>query len=246
MISRSTPWLVRQAGASRRIRLFCFPYAGGSASSFARWQAALGPTIEACAVQLPGRGARMEEQALTSMQRLVEQMGEVVAQAADLPFAFFGHSLGGLLAFELARHCEQRGLPVPFHIFVSGCHAPRHRRRLTRHHELPDDALIEVLKGFDGTPVEVLQNRELMELVLPTIRADFKLVADYEYRPSEPLRMPITVLAGRNDSFDSEEQVSGWHAETTGPCHIHWFVGGHFFIHSLHSDVLDCVRSRLS
>lgn len=244
---RPSPWLVRETrSAARRLRLYCFCYAGGSASVYAPWQARLDPAIEVCAVQLPGRGTRMAEQPFTSMPALIKALAQVIGSHQDgLPFAFFGHSLGGLLAFELARYQKLHYMRMPEHLFVSGCDAPQYRSPSRRLHTLPDRELIEVLKDFNGTPPGVLQHRELMDLLLPTIRADFALVDDYVYRPGLPLAMPITVLAGRREDR-TVDQVEGWRKETLADCHVHFFDGDHFFILPEQQAVLDRIGAVLA
>jgi medium-chain acyl-[acyl-carrier-protein] hydrolase len=244
----STPWLIRQPGDPRRLRLYCFAYAGGSAARFVSWQADLDPAIEVCAVQLPGRGSRFNEVPYTSMTALIEALGSVIAGQEDRQqhFAFFGHSLGGLLAFELARYCQQHHLPLPTHLFVSGCAAPQHRLPAKGVHKLPDDELIDALKDYNGTPREILENSELMAMMLHVIRADFTLVENYTYRPGSPLSIPMTVLAGKRDSHVSTDQVQGWQKETTSICSIRWFDGDHFFINAERDAVLDCVKTQLA
>lgn len=242
---QTTPWLVRQPGVDARMRLYCFSYAGGSAASYAPWRRALHPAIELCAVQLPGRGARFGEAPYTDFPELVRELGASMGLQDDLPFAFFGHSLGGLVAFELARHCRQLGYAAPQRLIVSGCEAPRHGGPSERLHELPDDDFIEALGSYNGTPQEILRNQELMSLLLPGIRADFALAADYRYQPGPPLPMPITVLAGRQDHHTKHSLLDGWHAETTSACQIRWFHGDHFFIDSERQSVLDRICSDL-
>lgn len=245
----SKSWLMRQAGqpaVARTLRLFCFSYAGGSAGSYLPWQTAVDPSIEICAIQLPGRGARLTEQPYTSLPHLIEALAHVIGRESKLPFAFFGHSLGGLVAFELARYCKRNYLPMPVHLFVSGCSAPQFRRASRQMHELDDDGLIDVLREYNGTPPEVLANRELMTLLLPTIRADFALVERYKYRLSPPLTTPISVLAGKRDDHDSLDQVNGWGRETNNTCNVHWFEGDHFFIQSERDAVLNCLNNGLT
>lgn len=239
-------WLVRAAGGlAPRLRLYCFSYAGGSAAGFAKWQAALGPEVEVCAVELPGHGMRRSEAPMTSLQQVVESVAQVIARQGPLPFAFFGHSLGGLLAFETARYCMRHGLALPRHLFASGCSAPQHRSPSRNLHLLEDDALIEQLRDYNGTPAELLAHRELMALVLPLLRADFGLVENYAYRPSPRLPLPITVLAGTTDEHAKTEQVEGWRKETGASCQIEWFDGDHFFIQSHLDGVLACVAQAL-
>jgi medium-chain acyl-[acyl-carrier-protein] hydrolase len=173
-------------------------------------------------------------------------LAPIVASENDLPFAFFGHSLGGLLAFELARHCLRRHLPMPEHLFVSVSNAPQYRRIGRRLHELDDDALIEALRNYNGTPPAALANRELMSLLLPAVRADFALVEDYAYRHDLPLDIPITVLAGTGDKHVVSGRLCHWQKETSEACNLRWFEGDHFFIHSNRRAVLDCVQAELA
>jgi len=242
-----SPWLIRQPNAARRLRLFCFPYSGGNAVSFSPWQRELDPAIEVCAVQLPGRGARFREKPYTSFSALIETLAELIKHQDQLPFVFFGHSLGALMAFELARYCRQHGLPLPAHLFASGCNAPafRSKTKSRRLHELEDDALIDALKDFNGTPQEILENRELMNLVLPVIRADFALGADYRYQPGPPLDIPISVLSGKLDKHVQPEGLAGWQKETTQELRSHRFEGDHFFINSARTEVLECLSAEL-
>lgn len=229
-----------------RLRLFCFSYAGGSAASFMPWQEALGPDIEVCAVQLPGRGARFSEAPYTSMPDLVNAIAAVLKAHNTLPFAFFGHSLGALIAFELARHCQRQTQAMPEQLIVSGCNAPQMRNKTRDLHAMHDAALIKELQRYNGTPPELLQNRDLMELVLPTIRADFALAEKYHYSPSAPLNIPLTVLAGRDDEHTSSAQVEAWQREVTTKCHVDWFEGDHFFLQPKLHEVLDRIKSVLS
>lgn len=240
------PWFLRQSSPARRLRLFCFSYAGGSAATFQGWQAALDPAIELCAVQLPGRGARFKEPAFRELAPLVTALSEAIQGHHTLPFVLFGHSLGALVAFEVARRLQRQGQCMPAHLLVSGCQAPRHRSPPKGLSLLDDARLIEELKSYEGTPKEILEHRELMDLLLPIIRADFALVDDYRYEPGPALSVPITVLAGKQDRFDRIEQIEGWAEETAHDCQVQWFEGGHFFIQSQRAAVLDRLNAKLS
>jgi surfactin synthase thioesterase subunit len=242
---KATSWIVRRPELSAKFRLFCFSYAGGNAMSFMDWQSGMLPGVVICAVQLPGRGARYHETPRSDLQALVAELADVIGGLDDLPCAFFGHSLGALLAFELTRHLERHGLMRPQHLFVSGCHAPRFRTP-SELHLLDDDGLIGELEEYQGTPPEVLAHRELMELVLPTIRADFALVGNYKYQDGALLSMPVTVLAGCGDRFDSPLQVDGWKEETSNECRIHWFDGDHFFLRPHQQEVLACINAEVA
>lgn len=233
-----SPWLIGSPISEARMRLFCFPYAGGSAFNFLPWRAALDPSIEICAVQLPGRGARIAEPPIHSMPLLLKMMAPAITQHSPLPFAFFGHSVGALIAFELARYLRLHGVAGPKHLFMSGCQAPQYRNPARKLHELPNAEFLDELRSYNGTPVEVLENRELMELMLPTIRADFALAENYAYRPGPLLQVPISVFAGKDDDNKAPGQVDGWKRETVDECRISWFEGGHFFVNTARDAVI--------
>ena len=231
-------WFVRRPGPSRPVRLYCFAYAGGNASAFMGWQDALPAHVEICGVQLPGRGARFGEAAFRDMPALVDVLAPVLRRSIDRPFALLGHSLGALVAFEAARRLAAWGAARPQHLYVSGCHAPQFRAPSRNYHLLDDDKFVEMLRDFNGTPPEVLAERELMAILLPPIRADFALAETYRYQPPANLDIPVTAWAGRDDSRSSPHQVSGWARETTGEFAQAWFDGGHFFIHEQREQVL--------
>lgn len=243
----NNPWLIRRRGPSGPTRLYCFPYAGGGAHTiFQPWQAALGSSIEVCGVQFPGRGMRLGEAPIKAMALLIEQLAGQISTQPDVPFSFFGHSLGGLVAFELAHCLRERGLRLPDKLIVSACHAPRHRTPFGTPHELADGPFIELLRNYNGTPEEVLANKELMELLLPTLRADFSIVANYRHVKRPRLPVPMTVLAGTRDRHASPIQVTGWAEETSAACTVHWLDAGHFFIHSMQDTLLDYLRAELA
>jgi medium-chain acyl-[acyl-carrier-protein] hydrolase len=174
------PFLNSIPSRTRSIRLYCFSYAGGNPLAFLRWQPAVEPDVEVYPVHLPGHGTRLCEPAPTSCGNLIDAALPQITSVDSRPFAFFGHSLGGLLAFEAARYCARRGLPGPACLFISGCSAPRNLPRENLH-LLGDDALIDALREFNGTPPEALANRELIEIFLPVIRADLMLADSYVY-----------------------------------------------------------------
>jgi surfactin synthase thioesterase subunit len=188
----------------------------------------------------------MAETPYTSLPDLIASLAEVLANQDATPFAFFGHSLGGLVAFELARFCALYALPMPSKLIVSGTDAPQHRSPPKNLHKMADDELIEALGKYNGTPPEILQHRELMELVLPTIRADFAMAENYAYRVGPLLHIPITVYAGKSDDHIMPQQVANWQKETSGQCSVHWFEGDHFFINSERSLLYECLRAELS
>lgn len=239
-----TPWIVGKYKVQPRFRLFCFCYAGGNAATYLPWQSELDSAVELCAIQLPGRGMRMGEKLSTSILQIVEELFPIIAQRNKVPFAFFGHSLGGIIAFELARYCHLRNVKLPVQLFVSGCGAPlRHAPDETKN--LSDDAFIDLLREYNGTPLEVLNNCELMDFLLPSIRSDFNLLESYHYRPGKQLPLPISVLAGRSDTDITPEELLDWQFETSEQCHLHWFDGDHFFIQPSQAEVVAHVNATI-
>lgn len=240
------PWLLRQpARETARLRLFCFSYAGGSAAAYHGWQAGLPAAVEVCAVQLPGRGERLLEPALRSLPVLVDALAAMLAREDDTPFAFFGHSLGALLAFELARHLRRTGRGLPVQLLVSGSVAPRQRMLSRRLHELGDAELLAALRLYNGAPAAALDHPELMELMLPTIRADFALAADYRYAPEAPLPLPVRALGGAHDPHVPFAGLQDWQEESTEPLRRYSFQGDHFFIQGERESVLGVLRCEL-
>ncbi|HYH78362.1 MAG TPA: alpha/beta fold hydrolase [Longimicrobium sp.] len=231
-------------GAGTRLRLFCFPYAGGGAGAFRGWTAALPPVVEVCPVYLPGRERRFREAAHTRMEPLVEELRHALGPHLDLPFAFFGHSMGAAVAYELARAMEAAGTP-PAHLFVSGRRAPQRPPDRERIHALPDDEFVARLRALEGTPDEVLRDPEMMELMLPVLRADFALSETYRYREGPPLACPVSALGGTGDAHVSRDDLLAWRDLTRGFFRLCTFDGGHFFLHSHQADVIQEVADGL-
>ena len=229
---------VRAARPSASVRLFCFPNAGGGAQGYYRWGDSMPPGVEVCAVRLPGREARLAEPAFKSIQPLVVALAEALLPHLDRPFAFFGHSMGAKVAFELARYLRATRGVEPVHLFVSGCKGPRRPRGGRHIHDLPDAEFIEELRRLNGTPPEVLEHPELMKLMLPLLRADFELVETYEYLPGRLLDSPVSAYGGLEDAEVPGEQLGEWRAETTGAFNQRMFPGGHFYLHAARKRLL--------
>src|ERR1043166_8444202 len=204
-----------------RISLFCFPYAGSGPVVFQSWAQRVPETIGVLPVQLPGRGSRLAEPRFTNIRPLVEAVAEGLRPHFVRPFAFFGHSMGALVSFELARLLRRNGQTQPTHLFVSGCNAPQ--LPLTRRpiYNLPADEFLEELRGMNGTAPEVLEHSELMQLMLPIIRDDFTVCQTYSYSP-EP-----------------------WLEQTSSKFSMEMIVGDHFFIHSALPRVLRTIAATL-
>lgn len=227
------------------LRLFCFHYAGGSAQVFQAWPANLPPTVEVGVVQLPGRGKRLAEPVITRLLPLSRIVAQALQQYLDKPFAFFGHSLGALLCFEVARSLRREIKLEPAHIFVSATHSPHRRKRDEPISTLPKTELIEKLHGFNGTPPEVLKDDELMDWLLPVIRADFELCETYEYHPEALLGCPLTIYGGIEDREVERGGLAAWSEMTTGLSTIRMFPGGHFYINTSQSLVLQTLAGDL-
>ena len=247
----STPmfnsWLpYARANARTRLRLFCFPYAGGSASIFRMWSAMLPPEIEVCAVQLPGRENRVRELPLTQLNLLIQVLTEAFLPYLNMPFAFFGHSMGALVSFELARQLRRQNYPTPLHLFVSAHRAPQIRNFSPPIHQLPETLFVEKLRLLNGTASEVLEDDELMQLLQPTLRADFAICETYSYTTEDPLVCPISAFGGLYDDEVSYNDLAAWHEQTSSLFTLHILPGNHFFLHNLREPLLGAISKDLA
>ena len=212
------------------IRLFCFPYAGGGTPIFRNWPLHLPASIDLYAAQLPGRGARLNDPPFTNLMPLVEGLAEAILPSLDKPFAFMGHSMGGMIAFELSRLLRDRYGIEPLQLFISGRRAPHVPETDSPTYDLPEDLFIEEVRRLNGTPREVLEHPELMEMMIPILRADFSICQTYEFRRDRPLGCPMAVFGGVEDTEVSREQLEAWREHTTGPFSLRLFPGDHFFV----------------
>lgn len=227
------------------LRLFCFPYAGGNAMSFRRWENSLPNTIEVCPLELPGRGTRIMEEPLTDFSQLIFAITEAIVSYLDKPFAFFGHSMGSIVSFEVARLLQKYYVLSPVHLFISGRGAPQIPLEIKPIHTLPQHEFIEELRRMNGTPQEVLDNAELMELLLPMLRADFKLIENYTYTSAQPIPCPITAFGGKQDYKVSCDRLQAWQEQTTAKFAMQMFPGDHFFLHSAQKLLLQTLAQKL-
>jgi medium-chain acyl-[acyl-carrier-protein] hydrolase len=220
------------------MRLFCLPFAGGGSAIFHAWRAHLSADIELAKIQLPGRETRLREKAYTRMAALIEALTQALLPWLDRPFAFFGHSMGALIAFELSRALRRQHGMSPCHIFVSGFRAPQ----LPPPEEvtgLPDAHFIERMRQYGGIPELVFQDPELLEIFLPILRADFELLDTYAYQPEEPLDCPLTAFGGDHDPKVSADKILAWQTQTAGEFTSHILPGGHFFINESQAQLLE-------
>lgn len=185
-----------------------------------------------CPVQLPGRGSRLSEPLFKRIEPLVEAAAEALLPYMEGPFAFFGHSMGAIISFELAHLLRREHKPQPSHLFLSGRPAPHLIKEEPPTHDLPEPEFIEELRRLKGTPREVLEHPELMSMISPILRADFEICQTYEHLPSPPLECPITVFGGLQDQDVSREQLEGWRDYTSASFAVRMFPGDHFFLQS--------------
>lgn len=215
------------------LRLFCLPYAGGSARVFCEWQRQLPSMIEVCPVELPGHGSRLREAPLTQIQSITRELHHSIRPHLDRPFAFFGHSMGALICFDLARRLRDEPGVEPAHLFVSGCRAPQIGGVGDPVHQLTDVGLMDKLRQLNGIPREVLNHPVMMQLMLPLLRADFEAGETYRYSDALPFGCPITVFGGLFDPEVGRDDLEAWRQQTTGSFRVRMFDGDHFFIHRL-------------
>lgn len=212
---------------------------------FRRWVDRMASSVEVCPVQLPGRGNRIRETPFTQMTPLVESLAEGLSPYLEGPFAFFGHSLGAIVSFELALKLQRETGKLPLHLFVSGRRAPHIPRQHPITYNLPDNEFVEELKRLNGTPKEVLEHSELMQLMLPVLKADFEISETYKHSGG-PLRgCPITAFGGKQDEEAPPHYLEAWHEHTTGPFKQRMLPGDHFFLHASEQLLLAALNQEL-
>lgn len=211
-----------------RLRLFCFPYAGAGIAAFRPLVVALGDGVELIAVQPPGRGTRLREQPFKRMTPLVAQLSFLIQPLLDRPFLFFGHSLGALVAFELTRELRRMAV-LPRALIVSATISPQLPNTNLPLHGMDDTAFLAELARLKGMPPEILTNRELLEIVLPAVRADFEILETYHYTSEPPLGIPLATLGATNDPRANLQQLEAWREQTTEAFDLKIFPGGHFY-----------------
>jgi surfactin synthase thioesterase subunit len=243
--SEAARWLpARRRLDAPRVRLVCLPYAGGGATIYRAWSAALPADVEVRPVQLPARQDRRNEAPLTCVDAIVTSLISAIETLPPAPTAIFGHSFGGLVAYELARRLSAAGMP-PIALVVGARHAPHVPRVAPPIHALPTDAFVDTLHRRYGTAWTLLRDPELMALALPSLRADFAAYESYEHHAGPRLATPITVLHGLRDATLTREQAEAWGDLTTTGAALHAIDAGHFFVDTHRDWVLAQVRRTL-
>lgn len=242
-INSATWFVCLQPNPAAETRLFIFPYAGGNPAAFSKWTM---DNIELQVAHYPGRGSRFNEPLIKEIETLVQSLSLAIQPFLDKPFAVFGHSMGGLIAFELTRSLRRQRFPQPKMLFVSAHAAPQFRDWNPPLHALPDDEFIAVLQRFKSIPAELLNQPEALKILLPTVRADFEAVETYRFDSNEPpLDIPIIAFGGLNDERVNRERLEGWLLQTTSRFESHRFPGDHFFIHTARDAVISSIAAKL-
>jgi pyochelin biosynthesis protein PchC len=234
-------------------RLVCFPHAGGAANYYFPLSRALAPEIEVLAIQYPGRQDRLVEKPAVSITELADGAYAALRDRRTLggsgsgqPVALFGHSMGAVIAFEVARRMQQDGLTPPTRLFVSGRCGPTIRRDRPFVHTLDQPGLIAELRRIGGTDEKILDNPDLQELFLPTIRSDYQAIETYQYVPGPPLNCPITALTGDNDPVVTPEEAAAWEQHGTGRFDLRVYTGAHFYLEAHSADVTELLRTEIA
>ncbi|MBI5085655.1 MAG: glycosyltransferase [Acidobacteria bacterium] len=242
-----TLWFPGIGSATRgKPRLFCFPWAGGGALPYRAWKEPLASTVAVVPVRLPGRETRAAEPAVERMEALVEKLLAEIRPFLDAPFAFFGHSMGAGIAFELTRALRRAGLPLPISLHVSGARAPQFR---LNHQPPPEPALrdfIEELRRLEGFPPSVLNNPELLKLALPSLLSDARLYRHYAYQPGDPLPLPVFAYGGEADPNVTADHLNAWGEQTATYFRRAEFRGGHFYLEPSQATLLATLRADLT
>ncbi len=231
-----------------RMRLITLPHAGGGANLYRGWERILGNDVDIVALQLPGREWRRTEPAFKRLDPLMEHlMADLHDELADKrPYVLFGYSMGAALAFELTRRLRAMEFAEPAALIVAACRAPQALTSVAPIYALPDAEFSAAIQRFGGLPQTVLNEPELMQLVMPTLRADFELLGTYSYREEAPLAAPIVVYGGTRDPHASRSQLAAWKIQTTAAFQLRLFSGGHFFINDARDQVLTTLARDLA
>ncbi|MFJ7246790.1 thioesterase II family protein [Kitasatospora sp. NPDC098652] len=246
VIADAAAWTVRWSPRpAAAVRLFCLPHTGGGAGVYRHWATRLDPRIELRCVRLPGRESRFRERPYAGLDELVPALVDAVTPELDGPHAWFGHSMGALLAYEVCRELERRGLPRPVRLLVAGRRAPHLPDRAAPVHAAPTEQLLAHLAELNGTPDELLQHPGLLGTVLPMLRADFSVSETYRWRPGPELAVPVSVFGGTDDPVADLAELTAWRLHTSAGCTVRQFPGHHFFLHQDPHPVVDAVSGAL-
>lgn len=214
---------------SQQISLFCLPFSGGTVYSYQKFKPHFPKSVTMIPVELPGHGKRIRELLLTDIHAMIEDLYAQIRPKLQTPYALYGHSLGALLSYLLICKFANEQAPLPFHLFVSGHQGPSIPEKEKDLHLLPQREFIARLQQYGGLPQEVVEHRELMDLFVPMLKADFQAISDYHYTPAPKLNLPITVMFGSEEAISREEALA-WQEVAVRTIQLQKFSGKHFFI----------------
>ena len=228
------------------VKLFCIPHAGSTAMGYYSLQKLFAPYIKLCPLELGGRGRLIEQPLRENLMEIVDDIYAVIInQIDDSEYAILGHSLGGIIAYELCYKLEQNKHRPPSNLFVSGRRPPHMNARNRFIHELSDEELCKEVLKLQGTSIEVFEDKNLSKIFLPIIRADFKAIETYQYtKKKEKLDCDITVLCGTKDN-ETKYNLSEWADYTNGKCEVYKFKGNHFFLYQ-NKEVINLINETVS
>ncbi|MBD2136114.1 thioesterase [Anabaena sp. FACHB-1237] len=230
-----------QPNPDATMRLFCFTYAGGNATTFRTWHHNLPNNIEVCPIEIPGRGRQIKAIPHQKIAPLLTEITDHIIPFLDKPFLIFGYSMGSLISFELCRLLRSQYNLSPLHLLVAARRAPQFPPEKPLISHLPNDQFIVELSKFNGTPQVILDNPELMEIFLPVIRADFTLLESYNYTEKAPFDFPITAFGGLQDPEVSHNALQAWEVQTNASFCLKMLPGDHFFINSAKKPLLQYI-----
>lgn len=243
MADEQSKWIRRYRSAPEAaVQLVCLPHAGGTASYYRPMATRLFPAVDVLTVQYPGRQDRVREPCIDDFTELADRTFDAVRPALDRPVALFGHSMGALLAFEVAKRLEADGI-VPLALFASGRRPPGWPHREPPH-TATDEELIAEIATLDGTEQRLLENEDIRELFLPALRGDYQALSTYRLHGAR-LTCPVVSLTGDNDERVSVDDAAAWAEHTTGPFDRHVFPGGHFYLTGQWDDVAAAIERHI-
>jgi len=232
--------------SSAKLRLFCFHYAGGGASVYRGWPELLPDEIELCSIQLPGRENRLQEALYTDLDQLIQALLPALHPHLDKPFAFFGHSMGAMIAFETARALRKQEMSPPTQLFLSAWQAPQIVRTDEALRLLSDTEFIAKLQQrYDAVPEAILENADLQKTFLPILRADVAMLETHTFQHEPPLSYPITVFGGQDDPSVSQNELADWQAQTDGAFDLQMFAGAHFYLEQVQAELVAAIMGKL-
>lgn len=237
-------WLREMPAAAGRLRLFCFPHAGAGTSAYEGWAERLAPAVRVSAVRLPGRENRIREPRYRRVEPLLDALLPALESAVDGPFAFFGHSMGALIAFEAARQLHTGSAARPVHLFLSGLGAPQVPDRRVHIARLPEDDFVSAVQRLNGFPATVAQDPELMRLFAPALRDDIGLCESYVHAPGPPLECPISVFGGTQDDV-WQSDLTQWRVQTSATFRMRMLPGDHLFVMAQRERVVQAILEDL-